>query len=74
MNVENIKSQIQENGELMAKVEEIEEPVELHLHDTRFEDNMVVVDLADGELRFTADRVAATWKHYHSIEDYGLDD
>lgn len=74
MQVDQLKSMLQESGEVMVAVEEIEEPLELHLHDTSFDGETVHVELADGQLQFAADRVAAAWKHYHSIEDYGLDD
>lgn len=74
MDATQLRTLLEENGEVMVKVEEIEEPLELHLHDTDIGEELVTVQLADGELRFEVDRVGAVWKHYHSIEDYGLDD
>ncbi len=74
MNASELQSQLEENGELMVKVEEIDEPLELHLHDTDIEEDVVTVELADGQLQFAPERVAASWYHYHTIEEYDLDD
>lgn len=74
MQVDQLQSMLEENGEVMVKVEEIDEPLELHLHDTTFDGQTVYVELADGRLQFDAERVAVAWKHHHSIADYGLDD
>ncbi len=74
MDAADLQSQLEANGELMVKVEELEEPIELHIHDTEIQSDLVTVELADGQLQFDPERVAASWYHYHSIEDYDLDD
>ncbi len=74
MDAADLQSQLEANGELMVKVEEIEEPIELHLHDTEIGEELVTIELSDGRLQFETDRVAASWYHYHSIEEYDLDD
>lgn len=72
MDVDILKSKLEAAGELMVLVEEFDEPIELHLHDTDFEGDLVTVDLSDGKLWFDADSVTGAWKHYHSTDDYGL--
>lgn len=72
MDVNALKSKLEDAGEVMVAVEEFEEPIELHLHDTEFDDDMITVQLADGTLWFSAESVTGAWKHYHSTDDYGL--
>lgn len=74
MDGETLQSRLEQSGELMVKVEEIDAPIELHLHDTTIDGDEVRLKLGDGELQFSTDRVSATWKHYHTLADYGLGD
>ncbi|MEF8780733.1 MAG: hypothetical protein V5A46_08660 [Haloferacaceae archaeon] len=73
MDSETLQSKLEENGELMVKVEEFETPLELHLHDTAFEGERVTLELSDGELTFDTDEVTGYWKHHHSLADYMLE-
>lgn len=73
MNAETLQAALEESGELMVAVEEFDEPLELHLHDTEFDDGTIILELADGTLTFSLDSVAGYWQHYHSLSDYGLD-
>lgn len=73
MDSDELQSRLEQSGELMVSVEEFDLPLELHLHDTEIDDGTVTLDLADGELIFEVDDVTGTWKHYHSLADYGLE-
>ncbi len=73
MNTETLQSALEESGELMLNVEEFDEPLELHLHDTEFDDETITLQLADGTLTFSVDAVVGYWHHHHSLSDYGLD-
>lgn len=64
---------LEENGELMVKVAEFDETVELHLHDTEIGDETVHLELTDGTLKFDVDAVSGAWQHTHSLEDLGLE-
>lgn len=72
MEATDLEAKLEDAGELMVLVEEFDEPLELHLHDTEFDGAMVTLDLADGELEFSTDRVAGVWKHSHSLAHYDL--
>lgn len=72
MDADILQSKLDEYGEVMVLVEEIDEPLELHQHDTEIDGEMVTLQLTDGELYFNVDRITSLWKHYHSTEDYGL--
>lgn len=72
MDATALKAQLEEAGELMVLVEEFDEPLELHVHDTEFDDEVVTLHLTDGELQFETDRVAGVWSHSHSLDEYGL--
>lgn len=72
MDPDVLKSKLEASGEIMVLVEEFDEPIELHLHDTEIGDDLVTVELDDGTLWFEPDRITGAWKHYHSTEDYGL--
>lgn len=72
MNADELEAMLEENGEVMVQVADIDTPLELHLHDTEVGKESVVVQLADGELKFDLADVSAAWKHYHSLADYGL--
>lgn len=72
MDASDLQTRLEEAGELMVLVEEFGEPLELHLHDTTFDGETVALELADGELEFSTDGVTGAWKHYHSLDDYGL--
>lgn len=67
-----LQSKLEESGELMVQVDGFDEPIELHLHDTTFESDLITVELTDGTLWFESDQVTGAWNHYHSTEDYGL--
>ncbi|ARS89467.1 hypothetical protein [Natrarchaeobaculum aegyptiacum] len=73
MDPERLREKLEESGELMINVGEIDEPIELHLHDTEIGDELITLELADGTLEFEVDEVVAAWKHYHTLDDYGLD-
>ncbi|EMA37342.1 hypothetical protein [Halobiforma nitratireducens] len=72
MNADTLQTELEEAGELMVTVEEIDEPLELHLHDAEIGSETITLELADGELVFDLDSVVGYWKHLHSLEDYGL--
>lgn len=72
MDADTLRSRLADAGELMVLVEEFDEPIELHLHDTEIEDDQVTVELTDGTLWFSPEKVTGAWNHYHSTEDYGL--
>lgn len=72
MDTDLLRSKLEDAGEIMVLVEEFDEPIELHLHDTEFDGDIVTVTLADGTLWFEADAVTGAWKHHHSTDDYGL--
>lgn len=73
MDSDTLQSELEQSGELMVNVEEFELPLELHLHDTEFDDETVTLELADGTLTFKLDSITGYWKHYHSLSDYGLE-
>lgn len=72
MDAEYLRSRLEAAGEIMVNVEEFDVPIELHLHDTEISEDTVKVELTDGELEFSIDRITGAWKHYHSTEDYGI--
>ena len=71
---DDLRSQLEEKGELMLAVSEFEEPLEMHLHDTEIDDGTVNIQLTDGVLTFDTDEVVAVWHHTHSLADFGLED
>lgn len=73
MDPNNLQSLLEENGELMVKVAEFDETVELHLHDTEIGDETVTLELTDGTLEFDVDAVSGAWQHTHSLGDLGLE-
>lgn len=73
MDADTLQSELDDAGELMVKVEEFDQPFELHLHDTTIKDETITVQLDDGRLTFGTDRVAGYWRHLHSTADYGLE-
>ena len=73
MDTETLSQELAESGELMVNVEEFDVPLELHLHDTEFEGDTIVLELSDGTLTVDIDAVNGYWHHYHSLSDYGLD-
>jgi hypothetical protein len=73
MNASELQSMLEENGELMIQVADFDEPIELHLHDTRIDDDTVHLELTDGILTFDVDNVAGAWQHTHSLADLGLE-
>lgn len=64
---------IKENGELMGKVAEFDETVELHLHDAEIGEGTVNLDLTDGTLKFDVDAVSGAWQHTYSLAHLGLE-
>lgn len=72
MNRETLQAELDSAGELMIAVEEFDEPLELHRHDTEIGDDVISLELADGELTVGLNRVTGYWKHKHSLADYGL--
>lgn len=68
-----LHSELEESGELMVTVEEFDQPLELHLHDTEIGEERVTLELSDGSITFDIDDVTGYWSHYHSLADYGLE-
>lgn len=73
MNGDQLRDKLDRNGELMVKVAEFDEPIELHLHDTEIDDETVRLQLTDGVLDFDVDEVVAAWQHTHSLADLGME-
>lgn len=73
MDPEKLRSMLEDNGELMVKVAEFDETVELHLHDAEIGEETVHLDLTDGTLEFDVDAVSGAWQHTHSLADLGLE-
>jgi hypothetical protein len=73
MDAEDLRAMLETNGELMVKVTEFGEPLELHLHDTDIGDETVTLELTDGILTFDVDEVTGAWQHTHSLADLGLE-
>ena len=73
MDADTLRSELEQSGELMVTVEEIDFPVELHLHDTEIGEEEVTLELSDGEFVFDIDSVVGYWRHYHSLADLGLE-
>ena len=73
MDPEDLRAMLEENGELMVKVAEFDEPLELHLHDTDIGDDVVRLELTDGIINFDVDEVTGAWQHTHSLADLGLE-
>ncbi|WP_254861817.1 hypothetical protein [Halovivax gelatinilyticus] len=73
MKPDRLRELLEENGEVMVNVADFDAQIELHLHDTTIEDDLVTLELVDGTLEFATDEVIGAWKHYHSLDDYGLD-
>ena len=71
---DDLRSKLEEKGELMLAVSEFEEPLEMHLHDTEIEEGIVRIRLTDGVLTFDTDEIVAVWHHTHSRADFGLED
>lgn len=72
MDADTLRDELEDAGELMVNVENFPEPLELHLHDTKIDDDTITLDLADGELVVSLGFVTGYWKHKHSLEDLGL--
>ena len=72
MDANVLRSKLEESGELMVRVAEFDQPLELHLHDTEFDGETVRLQLADGELEFTTEDVTGAWNHLHPLAEYGL--
>lgn len=73
MDATDLRTMLEENGELMVKVAEFDEPLELHLHDTEIGDEQVRLELTDGIIKFDVDEVTGAWQHTHSLADLGLE-
>lgn len=73
MEAEDLRTMLEENGELMVNVTEFDVPLELHLHDTEIGDEQVRLNLTDGVLTFDVDEVSGAWQHTHSLADFGLE-
>jgi len=73
MDAEDLRSLLEENGELMVNVTEFPEPLELHLHDAEIGDEEVRLQLTDGIITFDVDEVTGAWQHTHSLADIGLE-
>jgi hypothetical protein len=71
---EQLRTELEEKGELMLAVSEFDEPLEMHLHDTEIEAGVITIQLTDGVLTFDVDEVVAVWHHTHSLADFGLED
>ena len=72
MDANVLRSKLEESGELMVRVAEFDQPLELHLHDTEFDGETVRLQLSDGELEFMTEDVTGAWNHLHSLTEYGL--
>lgn len=73
MDAEDLRSELERNGELMVTVTEFDQPLELHLHDTEIDEDTVTLQLTDGVLTFDVDEVVGSWQHTHSLADLGLE-
>ena len=73
MDANELRTMLDQNGELMVQVADFDEPLELHLHDTTIEDDAVRLELTDGILTFDVENVAGAWQHTHSLADLGLE-
>ncbi len=73
MDANDLRSMLEENGELMVKVTEFDQPLELHLHDADIGDEQVRLQLTDGILTFDVEEVTGAWQHTHSLADLGLE-
>ena len=73
MNGDQLREKLERNGELMVKVAEFDEPIELHLHATEIDDETVRLQLTDGVLDFDVDEVVGAWQHTHSLADLGME-
>ena len=67
-----IRETLDEAGEVMIIIEEFDEPLELHLHDTDIGEETITVELADGTLTIDLDSITGYWIHRHSLSHYGL--
>ncbi|RXK51075.1 hypothetical protein [Halorientalis pallida] len=74
VDTDDLRTKLEQKGELMLAVSEFDEPLEMHLHDTEIEDGTVRIQLTDGVLTFDTDEVVAVWHHTHSLADFGLED
>lgn len=73
MDPADLRTMLEENGELMVNVTEFPEPLELHIHDTDIGDEVVTLQLTDGMVTFDTDEVTGAWQHTHSLADIGLE-
>ncbi len=73
MDANDLRTMLEENGELMVMVAEFDEPLELHLHDTVINEDTVRLELTDGVINFNIDDVSGAWQHTHSLADLGLE-
>lgn len=73
MKASELQEMLDTNGELMVAVEEFDQPLELHLHDTDIGDETVRLQLTDGVLTFDTESVTGAWQHTHSLADFGLE-
>lgn len=73
MDANDLQAMLDENGELMVKVAEFDEPLELHLHDTQIGDETIRLQLTDGVLSFNVEDVTGAWQHTHALADFGLE-
>lgn len=73
MDADDLRTMLDENGELMVMVAEFDEPLELHLHDTEIGEDSLRLQLTDGVLEVDLDDVTGAWQHTHSLADLGLE-
>lgn len=73
MDANDLQSMLEKNGELMVKVAEFEEPLELHLHDAEIGEETVRLELSDGVINFNIEDITGAWQHTHSLADLGLE-
>ena len=73
MDANDLRTMLEENGELMVMVAEFDVPLELHLHDTVINEDTVRLELTDGVINFNIDDVSGAWQHTHSLADLGLE-
>lgn len=73
MDASTLQQQLDDAGEVMIQVEEFDEPIALHLHDTEIGTETIHVELADGKLTVALDAVTGFWIHKHSLGHYGLE-
>jgi len=74
--VDDVRTALEQSGELLVVLESdgYAGPIELHLHDTSFDEDRdeVLLSLSDGQMQFKVSSIESLTRHMQSTEEIGL--